>query len=157
EVAAVAGLLVEVALLERTSRTARVRADVDGSSLDLGVGELPEHRRVEAPGQVAEGADRADVDMAELRGGHSARVCDRTDDGAGLQTLSAPRGQTVGRHVLVAAAGASRTASVAAAIAVPTGPASGLGHRFGLERVRFEHERGQGRGDGRGRHIAGEL
>src|SRR5690625_7053784 len=89
EVAAITGLLVEVALLERTSRTARVRADVDGPSLDLGVGELLEHRRGEVIGQVDEGVVRADVDMADLLGGDCALVRDRTDDGAGRQTLIA--------------------------------------------------------------------
>src|SRR5699024_1443621 len=66
EVAAGTGLVVEIALLGRTSRTARVRADVAGPALDLGVGELLEHRRVEVLGQVDEGVVRADVDMADL-------------------------------------------------------------------------------------------
>src|SRR5699024_1868017 len=82
EVAAVTVLLVEMALPERKSRTARVRAEVDGPALDLGVRELLAHRRVEVLGQVDEGVVRADVDMADLLGGDAALVRDRTDDGA---------------------------------------------------------------------------
>src|SRR5699024_10817281 len=97
-------------------------------------------RRVEVLGQVDEGVVRADVDMANLLEGDAALVRDRTDDSAGLQTLIAPHGQTIGRHGLIAAAASSWTASVWAAIAGPSETASRHGHGFGLERVRFEHE-----------------
>ena len=97
--------------------------------------------------------------MADLLRGESTLVRDGTDDGAGLQALIASHGQTVGGHVLIAL---TRSALLAAAITSAVAvayrlAASRLGHRFGLEGVRLEDQRSQGRGDGRCRNVAGEL